>query len=281
MPPLLAFCLIYLVHQAFETTGRQKLLILLVIIVSIAGLIFVHEGKKPFFMMIVGVLYWLRLKNSSMRKIVIFGVIFIPVSIGLVQLMTAIRSPNYSLANIHEHSPAIMFKKVLVAKLVLRQAETRFCLQNVVGKHREQPFIASDQTFWLTGLVPRVIWPDKPNLSLGNVYAPAYCGLIPFPGHSASITLLGQPVIHGGLAGALIHGGILIVCLGGLVWLGRTPHSLSTLAVVALLPWLIDFDQDFTLYVANAVKFFLAMLPFIALSAWMGGRPVFNPKSGN
>ncbi len=29
--------------------------------------------------------------------------------------------------------------------------------------------------------------------------------------------------------------------------------------VAALLPWLIDFDQDFAIYVANAVKFALVM----------------------
>ena len=35
---------------------------------------------------------------------------------------------------------------------------------------------------------------------------------------------------------------------------------MSTALVVALLTWLIEFDQDFTMYVANAVNFTLVML---------------------
>jgi len=41
------------------------------------------------------------------------------------------------------------------------------------------------------------------------------------------------------------------------------------LTVVALLPWWIDFDQDFVLYVANLVKFFLIMLPMIFIVAFL------------
>jgi len=40
--------------------------------------------------------------------------------------------------------------------------------------------------------------------------------------------------------------------------------GLSTAFVVALLPWVIDFDQDFAMYVANAVKFSLVMAFLIA-----------------
>ncbi len=40
--------------------------------------------------------------------------------------------------------------------------------------------------------------------------------------------------------------------------------------VVALLPWWIDFDQDFVLYVANMVKFFLIMLPMLFILVVIG-----------
>ena len=37
------------------------------------------------------------------------------------------------------------------------------------------------------------------------------------------------------------------------------PHVLSAMVAGAPLPWLIDFDQDFGLHVANAVKLALVM----------------------
>ena len=160
--------------------------------------------------------------------------------------------------------------------MVLRQAEIKYCLQTVIQKHQDQTFYPTKQLFWLKGLVPRVIWPEKPSLSMGADYAriycgecdkaPPYCGEIIKNQHSASITLLGQPIIQGGTIGLLLHGGILIMCLGGLGWISRRDDQLATVTIVALLPWLIDFDQDFTMYVANAVKFFLAMTPLIFLA---------------
>jgi|GEM_PF-4773340 len=57
--------------------------------------------------------------------------------------------------------------------------------------------------------------------------------------------------------------------------------------VVALLPWLIDFDQDFALYVANAVKFFMAMLPVLFVAGlaerndtawWLAGKLGFRVR---
>ena len=81
--------------------------------------------------------------------------------------------------------------------------------------------------------------------------------------HSSSITLLGQTVIQGGWIGLILHAGILIAGLGGITWLSRKPLSLATASTAALLPWLIDFDQNFGMYVANATKFFLVLLPLI------------------
>ncbi len=277
-PPLLAFSLMFLVYQALEASRRQKVLIAVVIILSIASLVFIHEGKKPFFMIIVGVLYWLRLKKVSMKNIVLLGMILAPVFVGLVQIMQVQRAPHSSILGNAQYSPAEMFMMVISAKLVLRQEETRYCLQNVIAEHRQQPFSVTGQLFWLKGLVPRAIWPSKSNLSLGREYALRYCGMDGSGPHSASITLLGQPIIKGGGFGLLLHGGFLIACLGGMVWLGRKPRGLTTIAIAALLPWLIDFDQNFTLYTANAVKFFLVMLPLIILAAGMEKKYVSRLK---
>ena len=166
-----------------------------------------------------------------------------------------------------------MFGSVIRSKLSLRHGETRYCLQNVIETHRKEPLVASRQLFWIEALVPRVLWADKPDLSKGQDYATKYCNNGPKGQHTASITLLGQPLIEGGRAGLLLHGGLLIACLGGITWLGRRPERLSTMVVVALLPWLIDIEQDFALYVANAVKFFLVMVPLVAVVIWMQKRP--------
>ena len=280
-PPILAFSLMYLVYQALEASRRQKILIAVVVILSIASLVFIHEGKKPFFMIIVGLLYWFRLKKVSRKNIVLIGMILVPAFVGLLQIIQVVRAPNTSMLGNAHRSPPVMFMRVITAKLALRQEETRFCLQNVLAEHWQQPFSAKGQLFWLKGLVPRAIWLGKPSLSLGREYASRYCGLGGTGPHSASITLLGQPIIQGGGLGLLLHGGVLIACLGGMVWLGRNPQGLATLAVAALLPWLIDVDQDFALYVANAVKYFLVMLPLIVLVAWMEKNHVSRLKIKN
>ena len=271
-PPVMAFCLLYLVYQATGATKRKKLLVAGVVILSIASLLFVQEGKKPIFIIVAGLLFWLRLKNVSTKNLVIFGVASIFSTIVLVQVVQMIRAPFISISTSDGRTPALMFKEVLVAKAVLRQTETRYCFHNVIDKHWEQSFVWSDQLFWLKGLVPRILWPEKPDLSSGEEYAKTYCGIKYGEAHSASISLLGEPVIHGGRAGLIVHGGFLILCLGGLVWFSRNPRTLSAITAAALLPWLIDFDQNFTLYVANVVKFFLVMLPFMYLTGMTNKR---------
>ena len=75
--------------------------------------------------------------------------------------------------------------------------------------------------------------------------------------------LLGQPVIRGGWIGLFVHAGLLLFALAAIERLNADPHTLSAVVTGALLPWLIDFDQDFALYIANAVKFALVMVVVI------------------
>jgi hypothetical protein len=43
------------------------------------------------------------------------------------------------------------------------------------------------------------------------------------------------------------------------------PRRLPAMMTAAMLPWLVDFDQDFALYVANAVKFgVVVVVPMVA-----------------
>ena len=166
--------------------------------------------------------------------------------------------------------------KVPISKLIWRQTDTMYCFKNLVEAHWDEPFSISKQFFWIKAIVPRILWSEKPSLSLGSSYKTKYCEMDVQSTtginnkkqnygerHSSSITLLGQPIIQGGAIGLLLHMGILIVFLAGATLLTRSPRNLSTVCVTALLPWLIDFDQDFAMYVANAAKFFLTMLPLI------------------
>jgi hypothetical protein len=69
--------------------------------------------------------------------------------------------------------------------------------------------------------------------------------------------------------GLVFHAGILLFVLAIVETLNTNRVGLSTTLVVALLPWLIDFDQDFAMYVANAVKFFLAILALYTPIIWL------------
>ncbi|MBT5013270.1 MAG: hypothetical protein HON02_02370, partial [Rhodospirillaceae bacterium] len=271
--PTLAFLMICLVRWAADGGWGLKVLTITMFAATVAVLIVTREGKIPIFMVLAGWLYWLRLKNVPFRNIFLSGLAVILLAISLIQISQIIRTPHVSmLANLTDDNPIL---RVLVRKAVWRQTETGYCLLNVIDAHGDTPLQASRQLFWLEGLVPRALWPDKPNMSKGDDYATDYCKFIkgrapsPTGRHSASITLLGQPIIHGGMTGLILHGGLLLFGLGGLAWATRSPGSLSSLTVVALLPWWIDFDQDFVLYVANLVKFFLIMLPMIFIVAFL------------
>ena len=150
-------------------------------------------------------------------------------------------------------------------KLLYRQTDTIHCLNKVLNVHSEDVFVLSEQFFWLKGLVPRIIWPEKPNLSEGQVYTQKYCRHNNHLNHYSSITLLGQPFIKGGNTGLFLNLGFLIFGLTGITWLTRERFSLSALSVAALSPWLVDMDQNFILYIANATKFFLIILPLIII----------------
>ncbi len=276
-PPLQAFMIIHLLRSALKGGTAIKVLAALVFVLAIAGMFAVQEGKIPIFITVSASLYWLRLKRVSIRKVLIGGIGFVLLIIAMLQVAQAIRTPHASLLGVLRpgETSTARFWHVIAWKSIWRQTETGYCLKNVMNSHWEQPFSVSRQMFWLKGLVPRALWPDKPSLSLGGDYTTRYCGFPVKGRNSSSITLLGQPIIQGGGAGLLLHGTLLLIGLAGIAWLNRDPWSLSTSTVTALLPWLIDFDQDFAMYVANFVKFSLVMSPLVflaGLSQYMSSR---------
>ena len=274
-PPLQAFMLVYFIRWCAGNGKKFNLLLALVFCISFAGMFAVGEGKIPIFIGMALLLYWLRLANISIKKTILSAIIFVILAMAGLYVMLTIRSSNSSLAfflngpsvtqmseiPITSNIPDVL--KVPVLKLIWRQTDTINCFKNVITTHWDEPFILSKQFFWIKGLMPRIVWPEKPYLSLGQSYSYRYCKKLRGVSHSSSITLLGQAVIQGGWIGLILHAGILIAGLGGITWLSRKPLSLATASTAALLPWLIDFDQNFGMYVANATKFFLVLLPLI------------------
>ncbi|HER26070.1 MAG TPA: hypothetical protein ENI69_03065 [Rhodospirillales bacterium] len=256
-PALISLSLCLLIRSAGARQIGDKLAVLLVTLLALAGLVYVGEGKIVMFILLAISLYAVRLMEFSATRLVLIALAGALIMLATVQVLQQTRwkvRPGTGQAD-------TTYSQIFLKKGVWRQTETGHCLGAVLKAHGDQPLQISRQLFWLKGLVPRLLWPEKPNLSLGQEYAVKYCAKAPqFLGqHSASITLLGQPVIMGGLIGLIIHGGLLILALAGIERLNRNPTALSTAFVAALLPWLIDFDQDFALYVANAVKFALVM----------------------
>jgi hypothetical protein len=205
------------------------------------------------------ILYVFRLFDFSIRWLILSGLIAL---MFILALLTALQNTKWSYSSRAGSLVSESFSNLLMVKGVLRQTETGYCLGNVLQTHSKDTFNISKQIFWIKGLIPRILWKNKPSLSLGGNYAVKYCSKQPkYLGyHSGSITLLGQPLIQGGMIGLILHGGILLLVLAAIERMNANRTGASTTLVVALLPWLIDFDQDFSMYVANALKFALVML---------------------
>ena len=271
LPPLQAFMLIFLIRRIFISGKKFTLLSAFFFCILFAGMFAVHEGKIPILIGATALFYWLRLTKITLKKISLYLVIALVLSVSGLQLISVIRSPETSIkvfsgapnAELHKSNfPKI--SKVPLLKILYRQIDTVYCFNKVLNYGLDEAFILSEQFFWIKGLVPRFMWPEKPSLSQGKVYAKKYCGVDhPDHNHNSSITLLGQPFIKGGNVGLFLNMGLLILGLAGITWLTREPLGLATLSVVVLSPWLIDMDQNFGLYIANLVKFFFIILPLI------------------
>ena len=272
VPPLLALTLSMLIRSALPRGSIYKIILVLFSMIIISGLVYTGEGKVAVFILLGLILYVFRLFNFSIRWLILSGLVSLIVILAL--LMVLQNTKWYGTGGQVTGS----LSNLLMVKSVLRQTETGYCLGNVLKTHSKDTFYISKQIFWIKGLIPRILWKNKPSLSLGGTYAVNYCSKQPkYLGyHSASITLLGQPLIQGGMIGLILHGGILLLVLAAIERMNTNRTGISTAFVVALLPWLIDFDQDFSMYVANAVKFSLVMIILYVPIVLIERRACFN-----
>ena len=257
IPPVISLSLCLLVRYA-QTRGRYfRIAVFILAIAALGALAYAHEGKLVMFILFAVSLYTIRLLDFSFSHMVLALLTALLVTLAFVQI---VQHTRWKVTGGSDRESSSYFR-IFKSKGVWRQTETGYCLGNVLKAHANEPFDLSKQAFWIEGLVPRILWPGKPSLSSGQKYAVDYCSKRPkyLGKHSASITLLGQPVIKGGIIGLVIHAGLLLFVLAAIERFNANPAALSAAMITALLPWLIDFDQDFSLYVANAVKFAMVM----------------------
>lgn len=199
--------------------------------------------------------------KSRARVAAILGLFAIAAGLILANFL-ALRSPGMG-----PHSKV----DVLVSKVAIRQMETGYCLNKMIdlvatdGSRRASPL------YFLQGMVPRVLWRDKPTLSDTGAFAADFC-FANRVGQSFSITLIGEPLLFAD-GGGLIAAAIFFVLAHGLILLGvARAGPAGTVALLALAPWLADFDQSFALYWANALKMFFYMLPVLVVVAVLAKR---------
>lgn len=158
----------------------------------------------------------------------------------------------------------------LAYKFVFRQTDTGACLASVINEHFDDP-PSSGLLSLFTGIIPAYFWQEKPSLSVGSIYAVRYCG---YPdeiistlnaGHSASVTLIGDTLIYGGLAGYAFGLLVLLAILAAFTIYSARRGTTGSVVLLAITPWLIDFDQHYPLYLAVALKNLLYMMPFLIL----------------
>lgn len=229
----------------------------ILITIWVCGLVAVliaHSPKVALLTLGAGILLHIACHPPKLRTLVIFGLISIGGFVAMSPLIELAQKNNLSLESAGPSS-IDKFLHLIVLKAHLRQTETGYCLLNAYRQHAEHPFSASRYVDLHSILIPRVLWPDKPNFSSGNFYASQYCRIKPSIHQSASITILGQPLIRGGRLGLLTSAIVILSIFIGLTFLQNRSTSFGTIAVLALMPWWIDFEQDYAIYIGNIIKY--------------------------
>lgn len=248
--------------SALLLSGRvnRRTLVLIAVVVTVAiGSVFIAgTGKRSAYATIaIATLVLARPATAFRRNALLGGAFAVITIIGTAQaLHWHASSPMGELAMLFEH------------KVWGRQIDSGQCLASVVDQRLTAPPKAAPGYF-LAGLIPRALWPEKPSLSNGAQHAVEFCGQSILTVHSASITLLGEPIAQAGWRGLVTAEATLVVILGIVAWLAVGSGAVTTALCVSAVPWLVDFDQDLAFYIANAVKYTVMILPLAALAAWM------------
>lgn len=227
------------------------------VLILAAGLLLGGVGKPVFYTLASAMLLWLFASPVPLRRRLPILVMLILAGLCAVTIFSLIRDPG---GQVRLQRSAEELPRGLTEKVVDRQLETGWCFNNLMTETWRLGEPA--RAFYFVGaVVPRMLWPDKPSLSVGRDLGVQYCAKDPAWNHSASVTLLGEPVLQAGgmgLAAALVF---LVAGLAGLTVMGAWAGPAGLAIWIGLSPWLVDFDQTFAMYVANAVKMLLYTSP--------------------
>ncbi len=151
-----------------------------------------------------------------------------------------------------------------ISKFMIRSGVSGECLDRIARRSIAGPGMGNP-LYFAGAVVPRVLWPGKPSLSRGTRYTVEQCGgrINPAVPHSESITLLGEPILNAGAWGLALAQLVIGAALAAVTVIAHRHGAIGIVALTAILPWLIHFDQHFALYLANAVKMFILTIPLI------------------
>ncbi len=270
LAPLMSVLFIMLSYFSAKHPTGLKYLGPFTIAIGMAAMIASGLAATAIFMfLIANVLFFLEIKVAHRKLLALICAFGVAVPV----LILATMIPRGEFNEIKSGAAAIEYSSIkLISKIVIRQTTSGHCLNGIY--ETAQSAESKNPFFFAGAIIPRIFWPQKPRLSRGAEYAEKYCGQTGAIklSHSESITLLGEPLLNGGVLGVvvaqLLVGSILYI-FTVLIRSGNLKYLIFT---IALLPWLSTFEQHFAEYFANLVKVTIIMLPFYFLLTYMRRR---------
>lgn len=267
-PPLISILAATAFVDALSRSKTEAGWVLLFMISIFTILFLAISAFKSGIFLIAAMSILLIATDISWRRLAfIFLFIIVPVII-LLGNFDVIRAGNLP----RTPDPGVIFKKIGA-----RQIESRFCL----GKTLEQVSVNGPQgksPFYFVGaLVPRVLWRDKPDYSSLGVITEKMC--FDSVGSSYSMTLLGEPILHSGYKGLAVAAVYYITLQIFMLCVVARTGPVSAAGMLGLAPWLMDFDQFFSLYWANAFKMLIYMSTVLVVLFIMSRRSLLHGPS--
>lgn len=274
--PLISVCTATLAYVAAIRKGRFLVLLALVLIIFLGTKLVTDVVQIPVFITLAALLLLIAVGFGSVRSVALAGVSMLCLVLAVAVIIGGIRYAVFDSTKPQGVS-AYSLKYAIVWKLIYRQGDSAWCFNNIAATHfrLDRP---GNPLYFASAVVPRVLWPEKPNLSRGKEFGQKFCGTPSRPGNQtvALITLMGEPILEGGVAGLIAAQMFLGIGLFVIAMLAfRRGHGGSAtrlIALAAMLPWLAHFQQHFALFFAGAVKTFIIMAPLFIILAYCERR---------
>lgn len=256
-----------IIIAALGTEWRwQSFVGLVIIIVGFYVLVLVNRAQMPLLIVYSLALLAATLRKSRLRSLILIGLFCAIFLSATIMALVALRPAHDTILRI-----SWTYRVLIMAeqKLFARQAISAGCFNRVANigfgeRARGNPF------YFVAAVVPRILWPEKPNLSRGSEFA-ELCGETGAiaNNHSESITILGEPILEAGYQGFVVAEVTLVILLASVTVFGLNGGLVRMLMLTALLPWLIVVEHHFALYIANAFKMALILVPVALVLHWL------------